>query len=122
MTRLILIGLCALFVASVTQEAFAWGAVRGPAGGAAYRGPMGTTAVRGPAGGAAVRGPYGGAAVRGPYGVPPRLALMAPRLIARQRLGAPITAAPIVRWRWEWPSAQPPQRAIRRRLITGRRR
>ena len=62
MNRLILVGLCALFITSVSHEAFAWGAVRGPGGGAAYRGPMGTTAVRGPGGGAAVRGPYGGAA------------------------------------------------------------
>jgi hypothetical protein len=68
MNRLILVGLCALFITSVSHEAFAWGAVRGPGGGAAYRGPMGTTAVRGPGGGAAVRGPYGGAAARGPYG------------------------------------------------------
>jgi hypothetical protein len=69
MNRLILVGLCALFITSVSHEAFAWGAVRGPGGGAAYRGPMGTTAVRGPAGGAAVRGPAGGTAYRAPGAV-----------------------------------------------------
>ena len=52
MNRLILVCLCALFMLSVSHEAFAWGAVRGPGGGAAYRGPMGTTAVRGPGGAA----------------------------------------------------------------------
>jgi hypothetical protein len=68
MNRLILVGLCAPFMLSVSHEAFAWGAVRGPGGGAAYRGPMGTTAVRGPYGGAAARGPYGATAYRGAVG------------------------------------------------------
>jgi hypothetical protein len=52
MKRLFLVGLSAALAASLASEAFAWGAVRGPAGGAAYRGPMGGAAVRGPAGGA----------------------------------------------------------------------
>ena len=66
MKRLFLVGLSAALAASLASEAFAWGAVRGPAGGAAYRGPMGGAAVRGPAGGVAVRGPAGGAAYRAP--------------------------------------------------------
>jgi hypothetical protein len=48
MKLLVLAGLCAVLVTSMTQEAFAWGAVAGPRGGAAYRGPMGGAAVRGP--------------------------------------------------------------------------
>ena len=50
----------------VTSEAFAWGAVGGPHGGAAYRGPMGGAAVHGPAGGAAYRPPGGGGYYRPP--------------------------------------------------------
>ena len=37
MKRLILVCLCAAFSISATQEAFAWGAVRGPYGGAALK-------------------------------------------------------------------------------------
>ena len=58
----------ALLTLSAASDAFGWGAVAGPRGGAAYRGPMGGAAVRTPSGAAAVRGPYGGAAARGPYG------------------------------------------------------
>ena len=63
-----LVCLSLLLTASIGSNAFGWGAVSGPRGGAAYRGPMGGGAVRGPNGGAAVRGPYGAAAVRGPAG------------------------------------------------------
>ena len=67
--KLFIVGsLCVALVASTTPEAFAWGAVGGPYGGAAYRGPAGGAAVRGPYGGAAVRGPYGGTAYRPPGG------------------------------------------------------
>src|SRR6185436_19891214 len=80
MRRLLLGGLAvALAVSCASSEAFAWGAVRGPAGGAAYRGPMGATAVRGPWGGAAYHGPAGATAYRPPaaaggyyYGGAPR--------------------------------------------------
>lgn len=69
MNRLVIFGLGAcLALSAVSNDAFGWGAVTGPRGGAAYRGPMGGAAVRGPYGGGAVRGPYGGTAVRGPYG------------------------------------------------------
>jgi len=68
MKRLTILCIGALLSLSAASDAFGWGAVTGPRGGAAYRGPMGGAAVRGPYGGAAVRGPYGGAAVRGPYG------------------------------------------------------
>jgi hypothetical protein len=68
MKRLIFVCLCAFLGVSPASEAFAWGAVAGPRGGAAYRGPMGGTAVRGPAGGAAYRGPAGGTAYRAPAG------------------------------------------------------
>ncbi len=77
MRRVASFGLAGLFALSLATNAFGWGAVSGPRGGAAYRGPMGGGAVRGPNGSAAVRGPYGGgaavgpnggAAVRGPYG------------------------------------------------------
>jgi uncharacterized membrane protein len=66
--RLTIVCLGALLTLSATTDAFGWGAVSGPRGGAAYRGPMGGAAVRTPSGAAAVRGPYGGAAARGPYG------------------------------------------------------
>src|SRR6516165_4255285 len=56
----------AFLTLSAAPDAFAWGAVAGPRGGAAYRGPMGGAPVRTPSGAAAVRGPYGGAAARGP--------------------------------------------------------
>jgi hypothetical protein len=68
MNRLATFGFAALLGLSLAPNAFGWGAVTGPRGGAAYRGPAGGAAVRGPAGGAAVRGPAGGAAARGPYG------------------------------------------------------
>jgi hypothetical protein len=68
MTRPMILSVGVLLALSLATDAFAWGAVSGPRGGAVYRGPMGGAAVRGPYGGAAVRGPYGGAAVRGPYG------------------------------------------------------
>jgi hypothetical protein len=68
MNRLAAFGLAASLGLATAPDAFGWGAVSGPAGGAAYRGPAGGAAVRGPAGGAAVRGPAGGAAVRGPAG------------------------------------------------------
>jgi hypothetical protein len=68
MSRTACFGLAALLALSVTTNAFGWGAVSGPRGGAAYRGPLGGGAAVGPNGGAAVRGPYGGAAVRGPNG------------------------------------------------------
>lgn len=68
MKRLTVVCIGALLTLSAAPNAFGWGAVTGPRGGAAYRGPMGGAAVRGPYGGAAVRGPYGGAAARGPYG------------------------------------------------------
>ena len=50
----------ALAALLASQDAFGWGAVRGPYGGAAYRGPAGGIAVRGPYGGGAYRGPAGG--------------------------------------------------------------
>jgi hypothetical protein len=68
MSRIASFGLAALLALSVTTNAFGWGSVSGPRGGAAYRGPMGGGAARGPNGGTAVRGPYGGAAARGPNG------------------------------------------------------
>lgn len=68
MNRLTIFGFAALLGLSIAANAFGWGAVTGPRGGAAYRGPAGGAAVRGPYGGAAARGPYGGAAVRTPYG------------------------------------------------------
>jgi hypothetical protein len=68
MNRLATFGLAALLGVLTAANAFGWGAVSGPRGGAAYVGPGGRAAVRGPYGGAAVRGPYGGAAARGPYG------------------------------------------------------
>jgi hypothetical protein len=68
MNRLVTFGLAASLALATAPNAFGWGAVGGPAGGAAYRGPAGGAAVRGPAGGAAVRGPAGGAAYRGPAG------------------------------------------------------
>ena len=86
MNRLAAFGCAVLLGLSMASDAFGWGAVTGPAGGAAYRGPAGgaavrtpsgaaavrtpsgAAAVRGPAGAAAVRGPYGGVAARGPYG------------------------------------------------------
>ena len=58
----------ALLAVSAGSDAFGWGAVAGPRGGAAYRGPMGGAAVRTPSGAGAVRGPYGAGAVRGPEG------------------------------------------------------
>lgn len=58
-------GLCAL-LASWPGDAFAWGAARGPAGGAVAAGPRGAVAV-GPRGGAAAVGPRGAVAV-GPGG------------------------------------------------------
>jgi hypothetical protein len=60
--------LSALLALSATPDAFGWGSVSGPRGGAAYRGPMGGVAVRTPSGAAAVRTPSGAAAARGPYG------------------------------------------------------
>jgi len=68
MTRLASLCLAVTIGMVLTTQAFGWGAVSGPRGGAAYRGPAGGAAVRGPNGGAAVRGPAGGAAVRGPNG------------------------------------------------------
>jgi len=68
MKRLTIISLSALLTLSATPDAFAWGAVSGARGGAAYRGPMGGAAVRTPSGAAAVRTPSGAAAARGPYG------------------------------------------------------
>ena len=69
MTRLAILGVGALPGLSLATDAFAWGTVTCPRGGAAYRGPMGGAAVRGPYGGGAVRGPAGNVAVRGPgYG------------------------------------------------------
>jgi|KBSSwiStaDraftv2_1062776.scaffolds.fasta_scaffold2854661_1 hypothetical protein len=70
MKRLIVVCLCAAVLATAcVQEAFAWGAVSGPRGGAAYRGPAGNTAVRGPNGGVAVSGGgvYHGATGYRPY-------------------------------------------------------
>ncbi len=64
MNRFATFGFAALLGLCMAQDAFGWGAVSGPRGGAAYRGPAGGAAVRGPNGGEAVRGPYG--AVRGP--------------------------------------------------------
>src|SRR5215472_8808642 len=68
MKCLTIVCLGALLTLSAAPDAFAWGAVTGPRGGAAYRGPMGGAAVRTPSGAAAVRGPYGAGAVRGPGG------------------------------------------------------
>ena len=116
MKHLVLACLCATLSLSAMQEAFAWGAVRGPNGGAAYRGPMGGAAVRGPDGGAAVRAPAGGAAYRPPGGggayyevaidptQPPELRL--------ERPSAPPRA---------WLSAPQPRQAIRRRPTITRR-
>ena len=61
MKRLTIISLSALLTLAATPDAFAWGAVSGPRGGAAYRGPMGGAAVRTPSGAAAVRTPSGAA-------------------------------------------------------------
>src|SRR5260221_7715608 len=67
MKRLIVVCLCAAVLATAcVQEAFAWGAVSGPRGGAAYVGPAGNAAVRGPNGGVAVSG-GGGYHRRTPY-------------------------------------------------------
>ena len=68
MNRLAAFGLAAFLGLATAPDAFGWGAVSGPAGGAVYRGPAGGAAVRGPYGGAAVRGPAGAAAMRAPYG------------------------------------------------------
>jgi hypothetical protein len=68
MIRLATFSLAVLLGLSMAPNAFGWGAVSGPRGGAAYRGPAGGAAVRTPSGAAAVRGPAGAAAVRGPYG------------------------------------------------------
>src|SRR6516164_4306088 len=68
MKCLTIVCLGALLTLSAAPDAFAWGAVTGPRGGAAYRGPAGGAAVRTPSGAAAVRGPYGAGAVRGPAG------------------------------------------------------
>ena len=68
MKRLAILCVGVLLTLAAAPDAFGWGAVSGPRGGAAYRGPMG---------GAAVRTPSGAAAVRGPYVVPPRAALTA---------------------------------------------
>src|SRR5262252_4751407 len=68
MKRVIIACLLTAALALPTSDAFGWGAVAGPRGGAAYRGPMGGAAVRGPYGGAVARGPAGGVAARGPYG------------------------------------------------------
>jgi hypothetical protein len=68
MSRIACFGLAVLLGLSVATNAFGWGAVSGPRGGAAYRGALGGGAVRGPNGGVAVRGPAGAAAVRGPNG------------------------------------------------------
>ena len=58
----------ALLGALISHQAWAWGAVEGRYGGAAYRGPY-SAGVRTPSGAAAVRGPAGNVAVRGPtYG------------------------------------------------------
>ena len=62
------LGLALLAALLTSQHAFAWGAVEGRYGGAAYRGPY-SAGVRTPSGAAAVRGPAGNVAVRGPsYG------------------------------------------------------
>jgi hypothetical protein len=66
------------------SDAFGWGAVAGPRGGAAYRGPMGGTAVRGPYGGAAVRGPYVVLRFAAPYMVVPTMAGIVPTLVLQQ--------------------------------------
>ena len=69
MKQLILACLCAVLMTASAHEAFAWGAVSGPRGGAAYVGPAGNAAVRGPNGGVAVSGGgvyHGGTAYR-PY-------------------------------------------------------
>ena len=42
MKRLILVSLSAVFAGAVASDAFGWGSVHGPNGGAAYRGPMGS--------------------------------------------------------------------------------
>src|SRR5215467_622890 len=68
MKHLATVCMSVLLATSVGSDAFGWGAVSGPRGGAAYRGPMGGAAVRTPSGAAAVRGPYGAGAVRGPAG------------------------------------------------------
>jgi hypothetical protein len=68
MSRLATYSLAVLLGLSIAPNAFGWGAVSGPRGGAAYRGPAGGAAVRTPSGAAAVRGPAGGAVVRGPAG------------------------------------------------------
>src|ERR1700730_10987465 len=57
MKRLAIISLSALLTLSAAPDAFAWGAVSGPRGGAAYRGPMGGAAVRTPSGAAGRRTP-----------------------------------------------------------------
>src|ERR1700726_2678292 len=68
MKRLTIVCIGALLALSAAPDAFGWGSVSGPRGGAAYRGPMGGAAVRTPSGAAAVRTPSGAAAARGPYG------------------------------------------------------
>jgi len=68
MKRIACFFLAVLLALSVATDAFGWGSVSGPRGGAAYRGPMGGGAVRGPNGGAAVRGPLGSGAAVGPNG------------------------------------------------------
>ena len=68
MKHLAVVCTLSLVLALTASNAFGWGAVTGPRGGAAYRGPMGGAAVRGPYGGAVARGPAGGVAARGPYG------------------------------------------------------
>src|SRR6516164_7903869 len=68
MKCLTIVCLGALLTLSAAPDAFAWGAVTGPRGGA-VRPPTGAAAVRGPYGGAAGGGPYGGTAYRPPaYG------------------------------------------------------
>jgi len=62
MKRSFLLCLSAALAVSFASEAFAWGAVAGPRGGAAYRGPAGGAAYRAPVGGV-YRPGYGGAAV-----------------------------------------------------------
>ena len=113
MKRPVLVCVSTGVVLSFVSQAFAWGSVQGPYGGAAYRGPMGGAAVRAPNGAAAVRGPAGATAYRPPTGgTDIALHPEAPTMAAH----VPITQVP--RLRPVRSLALLPRRPIGRPLIT----
>ena len=77
-----------LLTASVGSDAFGWGAVSGPRGGAAYRGPMGGAAVRTPSG----PGPFADPMAAVQFAVLPATT----RCAARSTAGPPSIAAALM--------------------------